>query len=279
VEYIDRATGAEQLVDGAAVVVAAGPLASTKLLLQSISSDFPNGLGNSRGVLGQFLHDHPNQWSELELDGALPVLDHNVYLTRAPYPTSPPLMGAAVILGALSKWDRLLSLAHRTSQRFGVVTFGTMVPTREHYVRLHSERRDEFGLPVLDIRIRFDSAVQATLDDSHQRLVSILSAAGYSGKVISPVDKLTPGWASHFGGTARMHASPRYGVVNAWNRLYDADNVVVADASSFTTGVEKNPTLTVMALSARAAQRLANDLRRDAVAEVTGGRNAIPALR
>jgi choline dehydrogenase-like flavoprotein len=58
-----------------------------------------------------------------------------------------------------------------------------------------------------------------------------------------------------------MHRSPKLGMLNAWYRLHAVDNVVVADASSFTTGPEKNPTLTVMAIAARAAHRLAEDLR------------------
>ena len=58
-----------------------------------------------------------------------------------------------------------------------------------------------------------------------------------------------------------MHADPEHGVVDGWNRVYDAPNVLVCDASCFTTGPEKNPTLTVMAIAARAAHRLAHDLR------------------
>jgi glucoside 3-dehydrogenase (cytochrome c) catalytic subunit len=279
VQYVDRVTGSNHRVRGAAVVVAAGPLASTKLLLQSSCPDFPDGIGNTEGILGHFLHDHPNQWSELEVDQPLPALDHNVYLTRAPYGESAPLRGAAVILGALSKWDRLASLARRSTRRFGVVTFGTMVPTRDNYVRLHPEKRDEFGFPILDIHIRFGPEVQPTLSDSHERLRAILSAAGYASSLVHPVQSLTPGWASHYGGTARMHRSPQYGVLDGWNRLHEVDNVVVADASCFTTGAEKNPTLTVMALSARAAHRLADDLKRGALSTARRTRNAQPTPR
>jgi choline dehydrogenase-like flavoprotein len=282
VEYVDRETRSEHTLNGSAVVVAAGPLASTKLLLQSTSADFPDGLGNSQGVLGKYLHDHPNQWSEVEVDRPLPMLDHNVYVSRAPYADSPPLLGAAVIVGALSKWDRVLSLAQRTTHRFGMTTFGTMVPTHDNWVRLTPEKLDDFGQPVLDIHIHFDAPVQAAIDESHRRFTAILQAAGYSATIVNPAPHLIPGWASHYGGTVRMHASNRYGVLNGWNRLHDVDNVVVADASSFTTGVEKNPTLTLMALAARAAHRLADDLKRDALARpaaARNARNALPAIR
>jgi choline dehydrogenase-like flavoprotein len=58
-----------------------------------------------------------------------------------------------------------------------------------------------------------------------------------------------------------MHVSPRFGVTDNFNRLHDIPNVLVVDASCFTTGAEKNPTLTVMALAARSAERLAHDLK------------------
>jgi choline dehydrogenase-like flavoprotein len=64
----------------------------------------------------------------------------------------------------------------------------------------------------------------------------------------------------HLGGTVRMHRSREHGALDPWNRLWDVPNVVVADSSCFPTGPEKNPTLTAMALAARAADRLAQDL-------------------
>ena len=69
----------------------------------------------------------------------------------------------------------------------------------------------------------------------------------------------------HFAGTCRMHDSPRLGMLDAWSRLHAVRNVVVADSSAFTTGPEKNPVLTAMALAARASDRLAHDLRAGAI--------------
>ncbi len=65
----------------------------------------------------------------------------------------------------------------------------------------------------------------------------------------------------HFAGTCRMHASPQFGMLDKWSRLHAVPNVVVADSSAFTTGPEKNPVLTAMALAARASQRLVDDMR------------------
>ena len=64
----------------------------------------------------------------------------------------------------------------------------------------------------------------------------------------------------HYGGSVRMHRSPEFGVLDAWSRVHDAPNVAVVDMGAFTTGPEKNPTLTAMALASRAAGRPADDL-------------------
>jgi len=259
--------------------VAAGPLASPKLLLQSDSNAFPSGLGNSHGLLGRFLHDHPNDWNELELHRPLPRLDQPLYLSRAPYSQSPPLSAASLSLCPLSKWDRVLSLAGVTSSRFGVVLFATMLPEADNYVRLHPEKRDRFGMPVLDIHIRFKDDVAQTVSNAYERLGNILDLAGFGFRLQHPFNPLVPGRAAHYAGAVRMHTSPEYGVLNTWSRLHDANNVAVVDASSFTTAVEKNPTLTVMALAARAADRLAHDLKHDALGAGRRRTHAVSSLR
>ncbi len=279
VEYFDRIAGATRSLNASAVVVAAGPLVSPKLLLQSTSRCHPAGLGNSNGLVGKYVHDHPKDWCVLELDQPLPRLDQPLHLTRIPPRDSQPLQGAALTIGPLSKWDRLLSFTGATSTRFGLVTFASMLPEERNRLSLHPDNRDKFGMPVLDIDIRVGPEVRPTVAATHQRFLEILNRAGIRAKLECPVERLTPGAAAHYGGGARMHASPRYGVVDGWNRLHDANNVCVVDASAFTTAVEKNPTLTVMALAARAADRLAHDLMLQPVGERTESRNAVPAFR
>src|SRR5262249_9570020 len=159
VDILDRNTSTRSCVEGDAVVVAAGPLARPELLLQSMSADFPAGLGNTHAVLGRFLHAHPKDWCVLEFDRPMPRLDQPLYVTRAPYDESPPLSGASLTIGPLAKWDRLLSFVGATTRQFGLVTFATMLPQLENQVRLHPERRDQFGTPMLDIRVRYAADV------------------------------------------------------------------------------------------------------------------------
>jgi choline dehydrogenase-like flavoprotein len=260
--YIDRATGSEQRLTASAVVVACGPLHSTKLLLNSTSSDFPDGLGNTEGVLGHYLHDHPSQWFVVEVDKPLPRLPHPIYLTRAAYDKSPPLLAASCTFGSAggTAWKKVLASTPLPTREFGVNCFGTMIPVLDNYVRLDPSVKDEFGNPSLNIHFRYDEATLGFLETTRNQVTEILGAAGYQAEVKRYYVK-NPGNSVHYGGTIRMHNSPKYGMLNGWNRLHAVDNVAVVDASSFTTGCEKNPTLTAMALAARAADGLANWLK------------------
>jgi choline dehydrogenase-like flavoprotein len=266
VTYQDRKTGSQRRIEGAAVVVAAGPLASTKLLMDSACPDFPDGLGETEGVLGRYLHDHPHDVGTIELTRPLSGLGQAAVLTRTPYSDAPPLLGAECTIGSRSTWDKALTITPFGSKVFGLWIFGTMVPRPEHYVRLHPVAKDELGLPALDVHIRYDDAVHRNIQSARQRLMQVFDAAGYPCVVHPSTPDLVPGHSVHYGGTIRMHRSTKYGMVNGWNRLHAVDNVVVADASCFTTGPEKNPTLTVMAVAARAAHRLAVDLKAENVA-------------
>ncbi len=262
--YYDRIARCERRLPCAAVVVAAGPLSSTKLLLDSACPDFPDGLGEMEGILGRYLHDHAHDMCVIDLDDKLPRLGHPAYLTRAPYHESQPLLAASCTLGARhSKSDRLLTLLPTKSRTFGVIIFGTMVPTEHNYVKSHPEVKDEFGFPVLDLHIRYGDEIHRNTVAARERLLAILGSAGYRGPVRWSLPQLTPGSSVHYGGTVRMHDSPKYGMLDGWNRLHAVGNVIVTDASCFTTGVEKNPTLTVMALASRAGSRLAEDLKQD----------------
>jgi choline dehydrogenase-like flavoprotein len=276
VTYFDRATRCERRLAASAVIVAAGPLASTKLLLDSTCNDFPEGLGDTEGLLGRYLHDHPHDIGTVELDRPLSCLSQSVVLTRAPYQESTPLLAASCVLGSSSTWDKLWTVMPLGTKVFGVWIFGTMVPSYRNHVRLDSESKDEYGLPALNIHISYDERVQRSMAAARHRLVAVLESAGYRGTVWSSLPKLEPGLSIHYGGTVRMHSSRQHGMLNAWNRLHAVDNVVVADASCFTTGPEKNPTLTVMAIAARASHRLAEDLKRGAVMGGSAEARSVP---
>jgi choline dehydrogenase-like flavoprotein len=261
VVYHSRLTGKQERIEASAVVVACGPLGSAKLLHNSVSNAFPDGLGNSRGLLGRFLHDHPREWWSFEMDRPLSILSPSAYLTRLPYDSSPPLMATSWTLGPVSLGDRIRSRFAMKATAVGVQVIGTMIPSEANVARPSTTLKDEFGLPALDICIRYSEEEVENVVRCRQHLMSLMAEAGCPAKIGQIVPTLFPGTIAHYGGTARMHSKPAYGVVDAWNRIYDAPNVLVCDAACFTTAAEKNPTLTVMAIATRAAQRLAHDLK------------------
>ena len=258
--FRDGRTGRQERLSCGAVVVAAGALNSARLLLQSQSADFPAGLGNTEGVLGRYLHDHP--LGKLVIDLGAPLSIHPpAYVSRPSLAGTDPLYAAAGV-----QWTgtaiRARSLFSRRPGRLpwiGFNVFGTMAPRPENAVRLDPDRPGLDGSPGLALHIENPPESLALLDRTRDQILQMLDQAGLAPRPrIWKVER--PGNAVHFAGTCRMHASPRFGMLDRWSRLHAVRNVVVADSAAFTTGPEKNPVLTAMALAARASDRLARDL-------------------
>jgi choline dehydrogenase-like flavoprotein len=218
-------------------------------------------MGNGAGLLGKYLHDHPREWWAVDMDTPLTSLSPPAYLTRLPHASSDPLLASSWTLGAFGTVGKIKSRLGQKTTYFGVQVFGTMVPEEKYYVRPSLNEMDEFGFPALEVHISFDAKVLDNMVNARDHLMQLMQDAGHKGAIREIVPTLVPGTAKHYGGAARMHASPRFGVTDGFSRLHHIPNVLVVDASCFTTGAEKNPTLTVMALAARSADRLASDLK------------------
>src|SRR5205823_413088 len=143
------------------------------------------------------------------------------------YASAKPLLAASWTIGVASAKDKLRSLVPAKTRTLGVQMFGTMVPDESHGVSLDPGESDEFGMPRLRIRIDYDRDVICNMVESRDRLMSLLAEAGYRATIRDIVPQLYPGTSVHYGGTVRMHASRKYGVLDAWNRIYDAPNVIV----------------------------------------------------
>jgi choline dehydrogenase-like flavoprotein len=253
--------GRETRIPCRGVVVAAGAINSATLLLASSSSDFPHGLGNEHDVLGRYLHDHPLGKSVIDL--ALPVPVHRPsYITRPTLERSTPLLAAAYMQWAGTRTLATSILAGRPGRatEIGFTVFGSMVPRADDLVALDGGRSSDGRRPKLTLSLRHPEEVASMLEQARRELLSMFEQAGWGPRervwVVEP-----PGTSVHYGGTCRMHALPRYGVVDGWSRVHGVANVAVADSAVFTTTPEKNPVLTAMALAARAGDRLAREIR------------------
>lgn len=259
--FRDAHTGATHRIRCRAVVLAAGAVNTTKILLQSTDTDFPEGLGNTHGVLGRYLHDHP--LGKVEIEVASPLSFYPAaYLTRRPLDRSTPLYAAACL-----QWSGVHRLARSVLKgqpkrltSCGFSLFGTMAPSADNFVALDSSHSSGDGTPGLILNITYPPESAQALEAARDQLVSLLERASLRPEVrLWLIDSV--GSAIHYAGTCRMHASPKFGMLDRWSRLHAVPNVVVADSAAFTTGPEKNPVLTAMALAARASQRLADDMR------------------
>lgn len=261
VVFRDALTGTETRVACRAVVLAAGAVRTPEILLASSCTEFPEGLGNTHGVLGHYLHDHPLGKLVIDLDEPLPVHPPS-YLTRPILDHAPPLYAAACM-----QWSGtpLLaeSLRRGTPNRLswlGFSVFGTMIPKSDDWVALDPAHLNGAGATALKVNIRHPPEARVALDRARDDLVDILTRAGRKPRVRS-WDVGPAGDSKHFGGTCRMHDSPSFGMLDRSSRLHAVPNVAVVDSAAFTTGPEKNPVLTAMALAARAGHLLAEDLR------------------
>lgn len=260
--YRDMRTGREERLPCAAVVVAAGAINSARILLESSSAEFPQGLGNTEGVLGRYLHDHPVGKMVIDLDMPMSVYPP-AYISRPALERCEPLYAAA---GA--QWTggttRLVASVFRGRPGrlpwIGFSVFGTMTPAKENGVMLDESRRTADGSAGIALRIRHPPESERLLNQTRDEIVELLTRARLGPRVrVWEIEHA--GNAQHYAGTCRMHRSDRLGMLDAWGRMHAVRNVVVADSSAFTTGPEKNPVLTALALSARASDRLARDLR------------------
>jgi len=260
VVYRDPRTGLEGKVACRAVVVAAGAVNSAEVLLQSTSADFPAGLGNTHGVLGRYLHDHPLGKLVIDLDSPM-SMHPATYITRLALERSLPLYAAAGM-----QWSNATEYARSVLARdpgrlpwIGFSVFGTMAPTKDNYVAIDDARRKAGDPTALELHVSHPPEAIEVLDQTRDQILELLTGAGLKPK--TRVWHIEPaGNSNHYGGTVRMHASPEYGMLDSWSRVHGVKNVAVADSAAFTTGPEKNPVLTAMALSARASDRLAKEI-------------------
>src|SRR6185312_15213977 len=166
------------------------------------------------------------------------------YLTRPALDRAPPLYAAACM-----QWSGTPIMVASARKRHlgklpwvGYSLFGTMNPTRDDAVTIaHGGASGKR----LELHLRHPPAAIQAMEQARDDLMGMFERCGLSPRVRA-WDVEPPGESKHFGGSCRMHASPRLGVVDGWGRMHAVRNVMIADSSVFTTGPEKNPVLTSM---------------------------------
>jgi choline dehydrogenase-like flavoprotein len=282
VAYVDRLTRAHREVFARTVVLCASSLESTRILLNSRSPRHPAGLGNSSGVLGHYLMDH---FMGAGAFGLLPQLGNRgeplghrpngIYVPRFRNleERHPDFIRGYGFQGGsgFEKWKhgyRLpgfgagLKEAIREKRYWHVtlVAFGESLARHDNFCELDPERVDAWGIPVLRIHMTWGDNELRMLKDASSTAREMVETTGAEG-VSSWANISTPGSGIHEVGTARMGDDPKAFVVNRWQQAHDVDNLFVMDGSVYPSSACQNPTLTIMALAARACDHLVERFR------------------
>lgn len=264
------------------VFVNAACLNTNLILLNSKSTRFPNGLGNDSGLLGHYVAFHNYRGS---LSAAIDGFDDSYYSGRRP---TQPMMpnfrnvrkqetdfqrGYMVFFGASrSGWTQGNSAPgvgaaykERISRPgpwgISMMMQGETVPRRENHVRLSTEHKDAWGIPQLVTSIGYTDNDVKLMRDFLDQGEAMLAAAG--ARNISRHDsKQSPGLDIHEMGGVRMGRDPKSSLLNRWNQLHACPNVFVTDGACMASTGTQNPSLTFMALTARAAHHAVAELKR-----------------
>ena len=282
VSFVDTQTHTEQPVKADIIVVCCSTVESARLLLNSRSPQHPQGLANSNGVVGHYLHGHLGNSVSIylqELEGRKPsnqdgATDHvyipryNQLLGKYDYAggwgiqvnfSSYMFPHHANLLpgygGAFKESVRRMQPGYLFLGSFAKVTSGY-----DNYVTVDSGRLDANGIPIPVVRFRFSENDHTLWKQSNQSMLDMLSRL--KGRIFPSFADTPGGFASHEVGTVRMGKDPRTSVLNSYCQARDVKNLFVTDGSCFTTSSEKNPTLTIMALSLRAADYIKEQRRR-----------------
>jgi len=289
VHYIDRNTHEHREAYAKVVALAAGALESTRILLNSVSPAHPQGIGNSHGVLGHYLMDH---FTVEGASGLMPELQSSKresvgrpcgflipkYVNTATSTAknrnakffrgyrfdgdgSQELYGHAFLLPEFGDaWRR--RVREEIPYGFGMEAQGECLPRFDNFVQLDPHKRDAWGIPALHINATYGENEKAMAVAMRNDISSIIEAMHLTD-VTAPKDEISMfGKNIHECGTARMGADPKKSVVDANCKVHDAPNVFVTDGAVFTTQGCYEPTLTIMAISARAGEHIAQAFRR-----------------
>ena len=284
VRVMDAVTEKSTEFEASIVFLCASTLNSTWLLMRSATDVWPDGLGSSSGELGHNLMDHHFR---IGAQGIIrdASLDDKTTFGRRPTGFYIPrfrnlfgdkrdyLRGFGYQGGASRQgWERAVRelgvgaefkdrMAEPGDWWIGATGFGEMLPVHDNKIGIDHARRDKWGLPVLKVDCALGENERLMRIDMANDMAEMLETAG-ANDVGLYEREYYPGMGIHEMGTARMGRDPKTSVLNRWNQVWDAPNVFVTDGSCMTSASCVNPSLTYMAITARAADHAVNELKR-----------------
>jgi choline dehydrogenase-like flavoprotein len=262
------------------IFVNAACLNSNLILLNSTSNRFPNGLGNDHDILGRYMAFQNYRGS---LSATIEGFEEDYYYGRRPVsPLMPSFRNVYqqdtdFLRGYLVFWGAYRNTGAATNEAIGAAykeamseagawsvymsMQGEVIPTHDKQVSLSKDLKDEWGIPQLVTNIGYDENDEKMVKDFLEQGAAILQQAGCQN-IVPNDSKQAPGLDIHEMGGARMGKDPATSILNNWNQVHSCNNVFVTDGACMTSVGNQNPSLTFMALTARAASRAVEELKR-----------------
>ena len=296
VAFVDKVTGAERRIKARVVVLAASSCESVRILLNSRSPRYPNGLANSSGLVGKYIMDTVGG----ALGGQVPLLENlpshsedgaggdHVYVPWWLYQEQKagklgfargyhiefstgrrmPGLGVTSRLEEMTGGNYGRQFKEDARRYYGsFVTFsgrGEMIPNENSYCELDPTVKDKFGIPVLRFHWKWSDHELRQVTHQQKTFAELIEALG--GKTrerpqADPLKAIRPGGnVKHEVGGALMGSDPKKSVTNPFGQTWDVKNIIMADGAPFCSNADKNPTLTIMALAWRTCDHLLEEM-------------------
>lgn len=278
VEVIDRTTLKTYVYNARIIFVNASTVATAHLLLSSTSNRFQNGIGNDYDMVGRHLMDHHKGMS---VTGEIEGYEDQYYYGKKPGGIYIPRFknvnsqeknfvrgyyfqgnGFRDPIGANAIGRELKeSLTKPGPWKMRLMYYGETLPYKENRVTLNTNIKDIYGRPGLSIDCSFKENEKAIFKDAEETLKNMMEEIGLKNLSVSSAMSF-PGNANHEMGTARMGDDEKTSVLNKWNQMHAVKNIFITDGSCMTSSNCINPSLTYMALTARAADFAVRALKR-----------------
>ncbi|HZK64183.1 MAG TPA: GMC family oxidoreductase [Puia sp.] len=264
------------------IFINASTLNTNLILLNSISARFPEGLGNEHGLLGKYIAFHNYRGT---LSASMEGYEDAYYYGRRPCAVMMPnfrnvhkqemdfLRGYMVFYSASrSGWGHAVegeqlgssfkeAISEPGNWNVSVMMQGETIPKAENHVYLSKDQKDDWGMPLLSISVGYDDNDEKSLKDFLEQGTDMMQKAGCKDIRVRD-SKQSPGLDIHEMGGVRMGRDPRTSLLNKWNQLHACSNVFVTDGACMTSTSTQNPSLTFMALTARAVDHAVSEMKK-----------------
>jgi choline dehydrogenase-like flavoprotein len=279
VRIIDSETMQTEEFFAKIIFLNASTLGTAQILMMSVSDAFPNGLGNGSGQIGHNLMDHHygvgasgnfDGFQDQYVYGKRP---NGIYVPRfrnLDGGSSAGYLRGFGFQGGASRQrgsfdgigvDLKEAMTEPDQWSMGWGSWGEQLPHFDNKISLNTEKKDKWGLPTLDIDCTFRDNERKMRVDMMNSAAEMLEAAGIKN-VKTYDNNPAPGVCIHEMGTARMGTDPKDSVLNKWNAMHEVPNVYVTDGACMSSSACQNPSITYMALTARAADHAVSELKK-----------------